>query len=147
MRNSNEGQKDSDFCLHTASSSRPPQFNQSICGCRCGRRSSHGKGYDDNEHNEDEAMTLVASDASDEGGSAHLMGLMVSDNTLQSALIQETRLRFNRPHMVFDSPGTTAVSSPDRSRPASSYEGTAESMENEPGSGKCSKAHIDSCIC
>ena len=136
MCNSNEGQQDPDFGQHTSSPSRPPQLNQTICGCRCGRGSSHGDVHDDNDRDEDGAMPLAASDASDDGEGVEPMELTVSDHLLRSALLQEKRLRSSRPRMVFDSPGTTTVSSRDSSRPASSYDGMTESMKNEPGSGK-----------
>lgn len=136
MCNSNEGQQDPDFGLHSSSSSRPPQLNQTVCGCRCGCGIGHGNEHEDNDRDEDGAMTLVASDASDDGEGIDTMELAVITNPLRSQLHQEMRLRSSRPCIVFASPGTTAVSSSESSRPASSCDGMAESMENEPGSGK-----------
>lgn len=81
-------------------------------------------------------MTLVASDASDDGEDIDPMELAVITNPLRSALLQEMRLRSSRPSIILASPGTTAVSSRESSRPASSCDRMAESMENEPGSGK-----------
>lgn len=123
--------------LQSPSPDRPPQLNQTVCGCRCGRGSSRGNGTDDDDgRNEDETATLVASEASESGEEVSSVAAVILDNFIRSALVHEMQSGLDGRDMNFDSPGTTVYSTPGNSRRASSYGETVESLENQPGSGK-----------
>lgn len=133
MGNHDERQPCPEPSLETPSSNRPPQLNQTVCGCRCGRGSSRAQGASDGDGDADEASTLVASSAS-ERGSVSPIEVLFDGPIYRLALMHQVQTRLGRAGMTFSSTGSTLASSGD-SRAASSGSDAAGSMENEPGSG------------
>ncbi|KAF1975297.1 hypothetical protein BU23DRAFT_81688 [Bimuria novae-zelandiae CBS 107.79] len=123
MYDHKEAQKTPEPGLHNSSPNRPPQLNRTVCGCCCGRGSSRGHGTDDDGgRDQEDTLTLIASDASENGGEVFPGGFIPHES---DAFIHGVRP---------DSPGSTLA--PSRtSSPISNYSDAAESMENEPGSG------------
>ncbi|KAK7182100.1 hypothetical protein DPSP01_008259 [Paraphaeosphaeria sporulosa] len=143
MYDLNEGQQYPDPGLCNRSASRPPHLNQTVCGCRCGRASGHSRGSDDDDRQNDDTLTLVGSDTSDNEfgfrSEATLDEAVDTSRILASqSPFQEGFSRVSSPgmpagHSLYGSPGSE-----------SDYSDTADSMDNEPSSDAHSEMTADS---
>ncbi|KAF2442552.1 hypothetical protein P171DRAFT_69426 [Karstenula rhodostoma CBS 690.94] len=142
MYNPSEGQQYPEPGLCSRSASRPPHLNQTVCGCRCGRASGHSRGGDDGDRQNDETLTLVGSDTSDnEFGflSESTLGEDIDTSRFlagQSPFHGESRVSspgMPTAHSLYSNPGSE-----------SAYSDTADSMDNEPGSDAHSEMTADS---
>lgn len=137
MYNPNEGQQYPDPGQCKRADGRPPHLNQTVCGCRCGRASGHSRGSDDGDWQNDETLTLIGSDTSDnEFGflSESILGEDIDTSRFLAGLSpyheEEPRVSGSgvpTGHALYGSPGSEL-----------DYGDTADSMENGPGSGKSS---------
>lgn len=142
MCNRDEEQHYPDPGMFNPSPSRPPHLNQTVCGCRCGRASGHSRGSDGDDRQDDETLTLIASDASDdEFGSQsestlgeHVDGhLIAGQSAFHGSSSRTSDSAMDAGHPTFSGAGSE-----------SNYSDRADSMVNEPGSDAQSMFTADS---
>lgn len=132
MGNRENEQQYPDPALQNQSGSRPPHFNQAVCGCRCGRASGHGQGSNEDDGRLDDTATLVTSDTSDDDFGLHSESTLGED--IETSHLVAGHSAFHEYDARVDGAGISG-NYPSFSGPGSDSDG-ANSMENELGSGR-----------